>query len=96
MNSLSDNTDTVFSGDFHDDEKSEGVRQSDSGVQIVPASGSPSELSAHQMGASLAGTSRLKTEPVDSTSILDVQYLLVIYESSCPWRRQLVALQRGR
>ena len=31
----------------------------------MPASGSPSELSAHQMGASLAGTTRLKTEPID-------------------------------
>ena len=56
MNSFSDNTDTVFSRDFHDDGKSEGVRQSDSGVQNLPASGSPSELSAHQMGASMAGT----------------------------------------
>ena len=56
MNSLSDNTDTVFSRDFHVGEKSEGVRQSDFGVQIVPASGSPSELSAHQMGLPLAGT----------------------------------------
>ena len=72
MNSISDNTSTVFSGDFHVGEKSEGVRQSDFGVQIVPASGSPSELSAHQMGASLAGTSRLKIEPIDSTGILDV------------------------
>ena len=29
-----------------------------------PASGSPSELSAHQMGLSLAGASRLKQEPI--------------------------------
>ena len=72
MNSLTDNTDTVFQGDFHVAEESERIRQSDPGVQIEPASGSPSELSAHQTGASLAGTSRLKTEPVDSTSILDV------------------------
>ena len=60
MNSLSDNTDTVFSRDFHDGEKCEGVRQSDSGVQNLPASGSSSELSAHQMGTSL-----LKTEAID-------------------------------
>ena len=74
MNSSSDNTDTVFSRVFHGDEKSEGVRQSDSGVQIVPASGSPSELVAHQMGVSLAGTTRLKTEfiGIDSTGILDI------------------------
>ena len=65
MNSLSNNTDTVFSQVFHDDEKSEGVRQSDFRVQNLPASGSPSELSAHQMGASLAGTTRLKTELID-------------------------------
>ena len=38
----------------------------------MPASGSPSELSAHQMGLSLAGTSRSKKATIDSTGILDV------------------------
>ena len=47
-------------------ENSERLRESDSGVQIVPASGSPSELSAHQMGLSLAGSSRLNDEPIYS------------------------------
>ena len=39
-------------------EKSEEVRQSDFGVQNLPASVSSSELSPHQMGGSLAGTVR--------------------------------------
>ena len=64
MDSISDNTSTVFSGNFHVGEKSEPLRQSDFGVQIVPASRSPSELSAHQMGLPLAGTVRLKSEPI--------------------------------
>ena len=38
----------------------------------MPTSGSPSELSAHQMGLSLAGTSRSKNDTIDSTGILDV------------------------
>ena len=65
---------TVFPRDFYADENSERVRQSDSGVQIVPASRSPSELSAHQMGLSLAGTIRLKSEPIsiDPTGTLDI------------------------
>ena len=50
MNSLSDNTDTVFSLDFHVGEKSEGVRQSDFRVQIVPASGSPSRAERSSNG----------------------------------------------
>ena len=68
-------SDTVFLRDFHADENSERVRQSDSGVQIVPASRSPSELSAHQMGLSLAGTVRLKSEPigVDLTGTLYIR-----------------------
>ena len=73
MNSSSDNTDTVFSRVFHDDEKSEGVRQSDFRVQNLPASGSPSELSAHQMGGALAGKTRLTTEAID-TGRLDRSY----------------------
>ena len=36
MNSISDNTSTVFSLDFHVGEKSERLRESDFGVQIVP------------------------------------------------------------
>ena len=69
-----ENSDTAFSRDFHAEKNSDRVRQSDSGVQIVPASRSPSELSAHQMGASLAGTIRLKSEPIgiDPTGILDI------------------------
>ena len=65
---------TVFSRDFYADENSERVRQSDSGVQIVPASVSPTELSTHQMGLSLAGTFRLKSEPIgiDPTGTLDI------------------------
>ena len=67
-------SDTVVLRDFYTDENSERVRQSDSGVQIVPASRSPSELSAHQMGLSLAGTVRLKSEPigVDPIGTLDI------------------------
>ena len=55
---------TLFSRDLHTGKNSERVRESDSGIQIVPAGGSPSELSAHQMGLSLAGASRLKQEPI--------------------------------
>ena len=62
----SEYSDSVFSRDFCTVENSERLRESDSGVQIVPASGSPSELSAHQMGLSLAGPSRLKDEPIHS------------------------------
>ena len=59
MNSSSDSADTAFLRVFHDDEKSEGVRQSDSRVQNLPASVSSSELSAHQMSGSLAGNVRI-------------------------------------
>ena len=61
-----EHSDTVFSRVFYAVENSERLRESDSGVQIVAASGSPSELSAHQMGLSLAGASRLKDEPIHS------------------------------
>ena len=57
-NSSSD-ADTTFSRVFRDDEKSEGVRQSDSGVQNLPASVSSSELSAHQMSGALAGKAQI-------------------------------------
>ena len=40
-----------FSRILRDDEKSEGPRQSDSRVEIVPASGISSELTAHQSNA---------------------------------------------
>ena len=63
---------TGFTPILHIAENSERLRESDFGVQIVPASRSPSELSAHQMGLSLAGTSRLKIEPIASTGILDI------------------------
>ena len=53
-NSSSD-AEPSFSRVFRDDEKSEGVRHSDSGVQNLPASVSSSELSAHQMSGALAG-----------------------------------------
>ena len=68
-------SDTVFLRDFHTGENSERVRESDSGVQIVLASRSPSELSAHQMGLPLAGTVRMKSEliGVDPTRTLDIE-----------------------
>ena len=68
LNSTSDIENTAISRILRIAEKSERLRQSDFGVQIVPASRSPSELSAHQMGLSLAGTSRSKKETIDSTS----------------------------
>ena len=58
LNSTSDIENTAISRISRIAEKSERLRESDFGVQIVPASRSPSELSAHQMGLSLAGTSR--------------------------------------
>ena len=70
LNSTSDIENTAISRISRIAEKSERLRESDFGVQIVPASRSPSELSAHQMGLSLAGTSRLKNEPIDSISTL--------------------------
>ena len=72
LDSTLDGKSTVFTSILHVAEESERIRQSDPGVQIVPASRSPSELSAHRMGLSLAGTSRLKIEPIDSTGILDI------------------------
>ena len=73
LNSTLDDKSTVFTPILHIAENSERLRESDFGVQIVPASRSPSELSAHQMGLSLAGTSRLKIEPIASTVILDIR-----------------------
>ena len=64
LNSTSDSGTTVFSLVFHIAEKSGRLRESDFGVQIVPASRSPSDLSAHQMGLPLSGTVRLKSEPI--------------------------------
>ena len=53
----------------------------------MPASRSPSELSAHQMGLSLAGTSRLKEEPIHSipgTSALAIELTrTALYLRSC-------------
>ena len=57
MNTTSDCETTLFPGIFRIAEQSEELRDPDFGVQIVPASVSPSELSAHQMGAALAGIS---------------------------------------
>ena len=57
---------TGFTPILHIAENSERLRESDFGVQIVPASRSPSELSAHQMGLSLAGTSR---DPISTLAI---------------------------
>ena len=63
-NSMTDCADTAFLRVFRDDEKSEGLRQSDPRVQNLPASVSSSELSAHQMGGALAGEVRItKIEP---------------------------------
>ena len=59
---------TGFTPIFRISENSERLRESDPGVQIVPTSRSPSELSAHQMGLSLAGTTRLKEESIHSMS----------------------------
>ena len=70
LNSTSDIENTAISCISRIAEKSERLRESDFGVQIVPASRSPSELGARQMGLSLAGTSRLKDEPIDSVSTL--------------------------
>ena len=75
---------TVFLRDFHTGENSERVRESDSGVQIVPASGSPSELSAHQMGLSLAGASRLKDEPIHLFLVLPPLLLKDMNSSQSP------------
>ena len=57
-NSSSD-AEPSFSRVFRDDEKFEGVRQSDSGVQNLPASVSSSELSAHQMSGALAAKAQI-------------------------------------
>ena len=64
QDSTLDGKSTVFTRILHVAEESERLRQSDPGVQNMPASRSPSELSAHQMGLPLAGTVRLKSEPV--------------------------------
>ena len=74
LDSTPDCESTAYTRISHVAEESERVRQSDPGVQIVPASRSPFELSAHQMGLSLAGTIRLKSEPtgVDPTGTLDI------------------------
>ena len=72
LDSTLDDKSTVFTPILRIAENSERLRESDFGVQIVPASRSPSELGAHQMGLSLAGTSRLKIEPIASTGILDI------------------------
>ena len=69
---------TVFTPILHISENSEQLRESDFGVQIVPASGSPSELSAHQMGLSLAGTTRLKTEPTAPTGIPNIEEPIIM------------------
>ena len=71
LNSTSDIENTAISRISRVAEKSERLRESDPGVQIVPASRSPSELSAHQMGLSLACTSRLKNEPITTLAIGD-------------------------
>ena len=68
MDSTQSAKSTGFTPIFRISENSERIRESDPGVQIVPASRSPSELSAHQMGLSLAGTTRLKEESFHSMS----------------------------
>ena len=58
MNSSPDCESTAYTRISRVAAKSEEVRQSDFGVQNLPASVSSSELSPHQMGGSLAGTVR--------------------------------------
>ena len=73
-NSSSDNADIAISRVFHDDEMSEQLRQSDLKVQNLPASVSPSELRAHQMGGTLAGRfghERVGGHPPDYLSLQD-------------------------
>ena len=73
-NSSSDNADIAISRLFHDDEMSEQLRQSDLKVQNLPASVSTSELSAHQMGGTLAGRfghERIDGHPPDYLSLPD-------------------------
>ena len=66
MDSTQSAKSTGFTHIFRISENSERLRESDPGVQIVPASRSPSELSAHQMGSPLAGTTRLEEESIHS------------------------------
>ena len=76
MDSTQSAKSTGFTPIFRISENSERLRESDPGVQIVPASRSPSELSAHQMGLSLAGASRMEDEPIHSipgTSALAIE-----------------------
>ena len=60
LDSTPDCESTAFSRISRAAEKSEEVRQSDFGVQNLPASVSSSELSPRQMGGSLAGTVRFQ------------------------------------
>ena len=60
---FSNSTDIAFSRVFRDDEMFEQLRQSDLKVQNLPTSVSSSELSAHQLGGTLAG--RFGHEKVD-------------------------------
>ena len=86
LNSTSDIENTAISRISSVAEKSERLRESDFGVQIVPASRSPSELSAHHMGLPLAGTSRLKNEPIGVDPIFYSGYWrisTVVYLRSC-------------
>ena len=74
MNPISDCSSTSFSRSFHDGKRSDDLRQSDFGVQKLPASASSSELSSHQMGESLAcptGRERVDGHPPESLSLQD-------------------------
>ena len=64
LHSTPDCESTAFTRNSRVAEKSEELRQSDCGVQNLPANVSSSELSAHQMGGALAGEVRItKIEP---------------------------------
>ena len=85
MNTTSDCETTLFTGISRIAEKSEELREPDFEVQIVPASVSSSELSAHQMGVALAGTLGSRTilqnvtDPVrpDGFSLSQVKFRVV-------------------
>ena len=71
LNSTSDIENTAISRISRVAENSERLRESDPGVQIVPASRSPSKW------VSLAGTSRLKNDPITTLTIGDSVHLSI-------------------
>ena len=77
MNTTSDCETTIFTGISRIAEKSEELREPDFEVQIVPASVSSSELSAHQMGAALAGTIGSRTVLQNVTDPVCPEWILL-------------------